>query len=450
MIHEERLKILKGGSPEKGNYILYWMQASQRAEYNHALEFAVREANKHKLPLLVCFVITDNYPDANARHYHFMLEGIKQTAAILNQRNINLTVRKGAPALTIAELSKKAAVTIFDCGYMPIQKQWRKQTAMLIKTPIIQVESDSIVPVESASPKEEYAAYTFRPKITKQLDHFLQPLESQELKVKTKLDMDSIDISNPAKLTEALNINKSISTSEKYNPGGSLEAQKRLKIFINKKLVNYSKFRNNPDMDFQSGLSPYIHFGQISTLQIAIEVKKSGINDTEDFLDELIVRRELAINFAYYNDSCQEYSSLPPWAQATLKEHAKDRREYIYSLNDLENAMTHDPYWNAAQKEMLISGKMHGYMRMYWGKMIMQWSKTPQEAFKNISFLNNKYELDGRDPSSCAGIAWCFGKHDRPWPNNPVLGKVRVMKPSGLKRKFDMQKYINKISSIIF
>lgn len=445
MIHKERLKILKGGLPSKGSYILYWMQASQRAEYNHALEFAVREANKRKLPLLVCFVITDNYPDANARHYHFMLKGIKQTAAMLDQRNINLIVRKGSPELTIAELSKKAAVTVFDCGYMPVQRKWRKQAAMLIKTPIIQVESNSVVAVESASQKEEYAAYTLRPKITKQLNYFIQSLEPQELKTKTKLDLDSIDISNPDKLIETLNINKSITTTEKYNPGGSLEAQKRLKEFIDKKLVNYSKLKNNPDMDFQSGLSPYIHFGQISPLQITIEVKKSGIENSEDFLEELIVRRELAINFAYYNDSCQKYSSLPPWAQATLKEHEKDRREYIYSLNDLENAITHDPYWNAAQKEMLISGKMHAYMRMYWGKMIIQWSNTPQEAFRNIAFLNEKYELDGRDPNSCAGISWCFGKHDRPWPSHQVLGKVRIMKESGLKRKFDMQKYIDKI-----
>lgn len=248
---------------------------------------------------------------------------------------------------------------------MPVQKKWRTEAVNSIKTPIVQVESDIIVPVNTASNKEEYAAYTIRGKINKAREYFMQPLETQELKIKTKLDLDSLDIDNIDQILAGLNIDKSVPTCEKYYPGGLVEAQKRLKDFIDKKLANYSESRNNPGMDFQSGLSPYIHFGQISPLQIALEVKKSGVKNAEDFLEELIVRRELAINYAFYNDSCQEYSSLPPWAHASLEEHAKDSREYIYSLNDLENAMTHDTYWNAAQKgnvDKRKNARLHAYV----------------------------------------------------------------------------------------
>ena len=449
MIHKERLKVLKGGQLVKGRYILYWMQASQRSKFNHALEFAVREANSSNLPLLVYFGLCDKFLDANIRHFRFMLEGLKQTADNLKSRGINFIIRKEPPVEGIIELSQDAALTVFDTGYMPIQKSWRSEAVKSIASPVIQVESDVIVPVECASEKEEYAAYTIRPKIKKHLEYFMRPLKEHEINCKTKIEIESIDISDPEKLSKSLDIDQSISTVEEFHPGGVSEAQKRLNLFISQKLSGYTQFRNDPSKDFQSDLSPYIHFGQISTLQIALEVKKSGMQDTEDFLEELIVRRELAMNFANYNSECQNYSALPSWAKDTLSQHERDPRQYIYSLQKLENAETDDPYWNAAQKEMLITGKMHGYMRMYWGKMILQWSPTPEEAFKRALYLNDKYELDGRDPNSCTGIAWCFGKHDRAWPSHQVVGKIRLMNQNGLKRKFDIEAYVEKINSLI-
>jgi deoxyribodipyrimidine photo-lyase len=424
------------------------MQASQRAEYNHALEFAVREANNAGLPLLVCFGITDSYPGANLRHYRFMLEGLKQTAAKLRERGINFVIRKKSPEKLVVKLSADAALTVFDAGYMPIQRQWRKTAAALLKTPVIQVESDVIVPVASASDKEEYAAYTIRGKIHRELDYFMQPLTTHDLKIRKTVDAETLDINQTGELLDSLNIDQSVAACENFHPGGTNEAHKRLKLFITEKLPYYSELRNDPSRDFQSGLSPYLHFGQISPLEIALKVKKSGSGNTEDFLEELIVRRELAMNFAFYNDACRDYASLPPWAKATLREHADDRREYLYSLEELEKAATHDPYWNAAQTEMLISGKMHGYMRMYWGKMLLQWSRTPEEAFRYAMFLNDKYELDGRDPNGCAGVAWCFGKHDRPWPEHKITGKVRLMNQNGLKRKFAADEYVGKVKSL--
>ncbi len=450
MIQRERLKVLKGGSHLEGKYILYWMQASQRADYNHALEFAVREANKSRLPLLVCFGITDNYPGANLRHYRFMLEGLKHTAAQLEARGISFIIRKKSPEKLAVELSADAAMTVFDTGYMPLQRKWRKNAAAVISSPVIQVESDVIVPVEKASQHEEYAAYTIRSKIKGGLDYFLQPLNSHKLKIRKPISEESLNLNNPGAILDSMDINREVPDCENFYPGGADEARKRLKLFISEKLPFYSELRNDPSRDFQSGLSPYLHFGQISSLEAALQVKANDTGNTEDFLEELIVRRELAMNFAFYNDYCNTYSSLPPWAQTTLLEHMNDRREYIYSLSELEQAETHDPYWNAAQMEMCKSGKMQGYMRMYWGKMILQWSKTPEEAFQNAIFLNDKYELDGRSPNGCAGVAWCFGKHDRPWPEHQIVGKVRLMNQNGLKRKFDVDKYVRKLMQMDF
>jgi deoxyribodipyrimidine photo-lyase len=202
--------------------------------------------------------------------------------------------------------------------------------------------------------------------------------------------------------------------------------------------------RNDPNEEAVSNLSPYLHFGQISPLYIALEVLKSGDKGAEVFLEELIVRRELSLNFVYYNRAYDKFEGLPHWARQTLREHQKDKREAVYSPDELEKAQTSDPYWNAAQKEMIRTGKMHNYMRMYWGKRIIEWTRTPEEAFRTALSLNNKYELDGRDPNGFTGVAWCFGRHDRPWPNQPVLGKVRIMKASGLRRKFDADAYARK------
>jgi len=232
--------------------------------------------------------------------------------------------------------------------------------------------------------------------------------------------------------------------------GGSSEASKRLEIFVEDKLSGYADFRNDPSVDYQSMLSPYLHFGQISPIQIALKVlgAQAPASAKEAYLEELIVRRELAVNYVNYNSNYDCFEGLPEWAKRTLLSHKSDPREYLYSLNELENFETHDPYWNAAQNEMRITGKIHGYMRMYWGKKIIEWSENPELAFNTALYLNNKYELDGRDPNSFAGVAWCFGKHDRPWKERPVFGSVRYMNENGLRRKFDADKYVAKIGHL--
>lgn len=421
--------------------MLYWMQASQRSEYNHALEFAILRANEINKPVVVYFGLTDNYPEANQRHYRFMLEGLREVQESLAQREIKMVIHHEPPQLGVVEMSRDACLAVVDGGYLKLQREWRKQAAKHVHCPLIQVETDVVVPVEVASPKEEYSAATFRPKIRKELPNFLVQIGGGQPKVgSTGLDLESLGIEDIERTLSVLNIDRSVSIVSDLR-GGTREAKRHLEIFLTEKLGKYEELRNDPTVDGLSNQSPYLHFGQISPLYIALRVLDTDNRGTNAYLEELIVRREISMNFVYYNGNYDSLDGLPRWARSTLREHANDARAYIYSLEDLENAQTHDPYWNAAQQEMRISGKMHGYMRMYWGKKIIEWTASPQKAFEMALHLNNKYELDGRDPNGFAGVAWCFGKHDRPWQERPATGNLRYMNERGLRRKFDADRY---------
>ncbi|MCX7679291.1 MAG: deoxyribodipyrimidine photo-lyase [Spirochaetes bacterium] len=444
MIQQARIQYLNSKSLRKGRYLIYWMQQSQRARFNHALEYAIDRSNELSLPLVVCFGLTPHFPHAHRRHYRFMLEGLVETKRVLHSRGIAFVLRIGNPDQVVVELARDAAMVIVDCGYLRIQRQWRKNVAEKIECPLVQVESDVIVPVEVASTKEEYSAKTFRPKIFRKLSEFLVPLSERNPKKDSfGLSLFSEDIEDIDALLESAHIG-GIDGIPFYKGGTSIALQ-RLYDFIANKLVDVARYRNDPSKDCASHLSPYLHFGQISPIEIALEVRKHPSDGAAIFLEELIVRRELAINFVYYNPHYDSYECLPEWARNTLNEHTSDPREYVYTLEELEYGRTHDRFWNAAQREMVLTGYMHGYMRMYWAKKILEWSFLPQDAFERALYLNNKYQLDGCDPNSFAGVAWCFGKHDRPWPARPIFGKVRYMSDSGLKRKFDVEAYVRKV-----
>ena len=437
-----RVKKLNNKNELKGRYVLYWMQASQRAEYNHALAFAADKANRLKLPLLAVFGLTFGYPSANYRHYAFMLQGLKETKAAFFKKGIKLGVIKDSPDKAAVKYSADAAAVITDIGYTTIQRQWRKSAAERIKCAFYGVESDVIVPVEAASPKEEYGAATIRRKINVQLNDYIIPFKEVKPKLSSlNIKTDDIDISDYVSVLDSSGMNKDVTTSPVFT-GGTSQAKKHLKDFIENRLSLYADFRSHPDKNIESNLSPYLHFGQISPLYIAVEVLKAGGKVAGKFLDELIIRRELAVNFVYYNKNYENPECLPNWAKETLRIHSVDERPYLYTLKQLETGATHDKYWNAAQLQMVITGKMHNYMRMYWGKKIIEWSKTPEQAYNKMIYLNDKYELDGRDPNSYAGVAWCFGKHDRAWPQRKIFGKVRYMNDKGLERKFDMDTYV--------
>jgi len=428
-----------------GKYVLYWMQAAQRAEYNHALEYALENANALKKPLLVLFSITDHYPEANLRHYRFMLEGIHETAKSLQNKGIHMVIRHNRPDVSAVELSADAALVVVDAGHLRPQRKWRKKAAQNIDCALHEVETNLIVPIDQASPKEEFSAGTFRPRISRLLNYYLVPLRHKRPgKDSLSLSLDRFDISDLRKAVAKLRIDKSVPAVDTFH-GGTAHAKKHLAKFLSEKLDNFQSLRNDPTVEYVSNMSPYLHFGQISPLYIALQVINTRSPGTDAYLEELIVRRELSHNFVFYNEQYDSFDALPNWARQSLDRHRKDKRQYLYSLKQFEQARTHDPYWNAAQKQMVTTGKMHGYMRMYWGKKILEWTEEAREAFRIALYLNNKYELDGRDANAYTGVAWCFGKHDRAWGQRPVFGKIRYMNAAGLRRKFDPDAYVKKV-----
>jgi deoxyribodipyrimidine photo-lyase len=420
------------------------MQASQRSEYNHALEYSIIKANELNRPVVIFFGLTEKYPNANQRHYHFMLEGLKELQHSLEERGLKIVIRKVSPEIGAIQLSKNASLVVVDRGYLKIQKNWRTNVAKQIRCPLTQVESDVVVPVEVTSKKEEYSAATIRSKITNKLLNYLIPLKKRIPKKQSlKIDLDSLEIENVSKLMLSLNIDNSVKTVDRFK-GGTSQAKKNLHLFIKRKIDDYPRLRNDPNIDGLSNMSPYLHFGQISPVYVALKVLKSNSPGKDAYLEELVIRRELSMNFVFYNEKYDTIEGLPRWAKQNLEFHRSDNRDYIYNLETLENAETHDPYWNAAQKEMVVGGKMHGYMRMYWGKKILEWTKSPEKAIDVAIYLNDKYELDGRDPNGYTGISWCMGKHDRPWKERTIFGKIRYMNAQGLKRKFDADMYAKK------
>lgn len=448
MIHPARVQPLNAVPPREGRYVLYWMQASQRASCNHALEYAIRQANDRKLPLLAVFGLTANFPEARARHYAFMLEGLRETQVGLRRRGIPLIVRLGSPPEVARQLAAEACLLVIDRGYLRVQKQWRQELVRHAPCSVVQVESDVVVPVETASDKEEYAARTIRPRLQRQLATYLVALRETRLQRPWSEPIpEGLDLSDVSLLLRQLGVGGDVAPVRHFT-GGTSQGLAHLERFLTRHLGRYDTDRNEPKLDATSHVSPYLHFGQLSPLEIALAVRDYEGPGPAAYLEELLVRRELACNFVHYNPAYDSYEALPGWALDTLARHAHDERPYLYTREQLERGQTHDPYWNAAMQEMLLTGYMHNYMRMYWGKKLIEWSRTPQEAYATLLYLNNKYFLDGRDPASFTNVAWCFGKHDRPWQERPVFGSVRTMNAAGLDRKFDMTGYLQRVSDL--
>ena len=446
---DPRLQRLNNRPCAEGDYVLYWMQQSQRAEENHALEHAIRKANVLRLPVVVAFGLTGGYPEANLRHYSFMLQGLREVRRELAKRKILFVARHGEPPDVALQLGRRASCIACDRGYLRHQKLWRKQVAREARCLVEQVEGDVIVPVEAASEKRESSARSFRPKVLRLHRLFLDaPPKAVPAAASDSLPLESLDLDDEEAVWGPLSIDTSVRPVPMF-AGGTRAAKDRLARFLRSHLAGYAENRSQPHLEYASRMSPYLHFGQISPAYIARKIYESPNGekaDRESFLDELIVRRELSFNFVHYAGNYDRFSSLPEWAQATLRKHRSDRRRYLYSAAQLEAAGTHDLYWNAAMNEMKQTGFMHNHMRMYWGKQILVWSRTPESAFETALALNNKYLIDGRDPNSYSNIGWIFGLFDRPWPEREIYGLVRSMTSGGLERKTDIAAYVNKIA----
>jgi deoxyribodipyrimidine photo-lyase len=451
-IAPERITVLNRHVTRKGRWVLYWMQQSQRAWDNPALEVAIGEANRLNLPVVVVFALTASYPDANGRHYRFMLEGLAETQRDLTDRGIAMLVQPGDPVAVIAPMARHAALLVCDTGYTRQQRSWRRSLSQCVHCQALAVEGDVVVPVGMVSPKAEYAARTIRPKIQRHLATFLVPCPQRRPKhPSTDIGLESMDLGNLEAILDGLDIDRSVKPVSRFFSGGQAQARKRLRRFIDHHLHNYRTHHNQPQTDDISQMSPYLHFGQISPVTIALTVSGASAGDETDraaYLEELIIRRELAVNFVHYTPDYDRYACLPSWARKTLEAHAADRRTVSYDRQTLAAAATHDPYWNAAMQEMRSTGFMHNYMRMYWGKKILEWSPSPRQAFDTTLVLNNRYFLDGRDPNSFAGVGWVFGLHDRAWFEREIFGTVRYMAASGLERKCDIGAYVQKVARL--
>jgi len=435
-----RIVKVKESKSKKGS-VLYWMSRDQRVCDNWGLLFAQKLAKDNNSPLLVVFCLNPFYIQAGIRHYSFMFSGLEKVEKQLKELNIPFFLLSGAPRLVIPEFINKYKISDLVSDFDPLKTKriWQRDVVRVVNISVYEVDSHNIIPCWAASNKMEIGAYTFRPKVDKLLPQYLEEIPLPEVMPKV-IENENINWSTVA---DSLKLDMTILPVNDYLAGED-EALLRLNDFLENKLEKYNEFRNDPVKDAQSGLSPYLHYGQIAAQRIALNIQKLGLEDmASGFLEELIVRKELADNFCFYNTKYDSIEGFPDWALQSLNKHKIDKREYLYSLEEFENAKTHSALWNAAQTELLKKGKIHGYMRMYWAKKILEWGKDPEESLKIANFLNDKYSLDGRDPNGYTGTAWSIGGvHDRAWMERPVLGKIRYMNETGCRRKFDVDQYI--------
>lgn len=437
---------------EKSNGIVYWMSRDQRIQDNWALLYAQRTAIKYEVPLYICFCIVPKFLDATIRQFRFMLRGLEEVAEEAKQLNISFHLLEGRVVDVLPEFVERRNIGAVITDFSPVRiiKQWTEELSARMAAKgvaVCQIDGHNVVPVWVASEKCEYGARTIRPKIHRHLTEFLTefpPVISHPFSVPEEFESKQIDWKQ---VEDNLEVNREVGDCQWITAGTSAAFQ-MLQDFIDNRLKHFGGKRNDPNIDCLSNLSPYFHFGQISPQRVILEVNKSKskLKESVDaFVEETVVRRELADNYCYYNDNYDNIEGAHDWAKKTLNDHKKDKRDYLYSLEQLETARTHDQLWNAAQRQMTRDGKMHGFMRMYWAKKILEWTKSPEEALRIAIHLNDKYELDGRDPNGYVGCMWSIcGLHDQGWAERKVFGKIRYMNDKGCQRKFDVNEYINK------
>ena len=440
------------GAPDfSGQCIVYWMQRSQRARDNAALNVAIAAANLLRKPVVVFFQMLPRVRHANLRHYEFLRRGLEELPAELRRRRVGFILRRHPDDSFLRFCAEvHPCLVIGDENPLRQAEQSKGRVAARLSVPFWTVDSDVIVPTRLLG-KEHYAARTIRPKLHGLLPEFFKALSNPSAHIEWRGHNLPRGLDTGVDLFQEFSVDRSVGPVAGFE-GGTAAAGKILARFLRSRLAGYATQRNKPQIDGTSQLSPYLHFGQIGPHAVALAIRQAEAPaaDRKAFLEEFIVRRELAINFVRYNPRYDCVDASEPWADRSLRRHTGDARKWFYTERQLENAETHDPLWNAAQKQMALTGWMHGYLRMYWAKKILEWSPSPAEAFEIAVRLNDRYELDGRDPNGYAGIAWAIvGKHDRAWgPERPVYGKIRYMSYESTSRKFDSKAYIARIAAI--
>ena len=444
MVNPARIRPLNQARPGPGP-VVYWMSRDQRVRDNWALLYAQELALSRGQPLGVVFCLAPAFLGAGLRQYGFMLQGLQEVAGDLAALNLPFFLLTGEPARELPGWVAHERVGAVVCDFSPLRlvREWKTAVAEGIAVSLEEVDAHNVVPCWLASPKAEYGAYTLRPKLKRLLPAFLEDFPPL---ARHPVEWEGAKPAIPwQELPASLAIDTAVPEVTWLTPG-ERQARAALDHFLDRKLAFYGERRNDPTQDGQSNLSPYLHFGHLAAQRVALEVSdRRGFDASrEAFLEELIVRRELADNFCFYQPLYDTFGGFPAWAQKTLNQHRRDRRENLYTAAELESGRTHDELWNAAQGHMVRRGTMHGYLRMYWAKKILEWTASPEEAQAVAIYLNDKYELDGRDPNGYAGIAWSIGGvHDRAWFERPVFGKIRYMSYNGCRTKFNVEAYIN-------
>tara|TARA_A100001388_G_scaffold76587_1_gene54601 strand:- start:31582 stop:32961 length:1380 start_codon:yes stop_codon:yes gene_type:complete len=424
------------------SFVGYWMSSNQRVNYNYSLNESLKLAKKLKVQHKIFFIYDAKHYDSLPRHRSFMLNGLKEVNNQLTSLGHQLYFYTYSESL-MKSILKNCISLIVDSTYTNRAKKYQKNVLKNLNLNIYSVDN-LYLPVKRVSDKQEYSAATLRKKYYKELDNKLHIHKfeiSSLLKEVNSLKTENCCTDLINKEINFLKIDKFID-KKIINISGPLSAEKVIENFIDLNFNNYEEISGNPEYIESSTISRFLHYGQIAPTQIISKLNKN-ISIEHPFLEQLLIRRELAYNFTFYNDNYNNHKSLPNWALDTLDRHLKDKREYIYELDDFEFAQTHDKYWNAAQIQLLTTGYIHGYMRMYWGKKILEWTPGYKDGIEIALYLNNKYQLDGRNPNSYVGILWCFGLHDRAWRERSIYGKIRYMNDNGLRRKFDIERYVN-------
>lgn len=441
-----RSRLVAAGEVRPGP-VVAWMSRDQRARDNWSLLFAQDLALRRREPLVVVFCLAPAFPGATLRHYDFMLRGLALTAGDLAAKGIGFVLLEGEPAVELPAFVRRvgAGALVTDFDPLRVQRERQRAVAAGVTVPVHEVDAHNVVPCWIASPKQEYAARTFRPKLERLLGEWLHEFPPLKSHPHPWLgDAGGVDVDSALR---RLDPDDSVPPLAWIKPGARA-ARASLAAFTRRRLKGYDARRNDPTVDGQSGLSPWLHFGQISAQRVALAVRVAAAPDADRaaFLEELLVRRELADNYCLHQPRHDSFAGLPAWAQRTLNAHREDERPFRYAPQELEAGSTHDPLWNAAQRELVAGGKMHGWVRMYWAKKILEWTASPEEAIREALRLNDRYSLDGRDPNGCVGVLWSVGGlHDRPWGERSVFGQVRYMSFNGARGKFDVNAYIDRV-----
>lgn len=434
----------------EGSTVLYVMMRDQRVRANHALAEAQAYAAQHDLSFAIVFCLQHITSPVAREHYEFMLDGLKEVEAELQKKDMPLLFHIGKSSDILPALIKKldTRAVFFDFSPLRGPRALRESIATQNLCEVFEVDTHNAVPVWEAYPKQAVGARVLRPKIHAMISDYID-MPNLPAKQKKAWTHATSKLSAQAKQVEAF-----LSKIPKNNTvhgytAGEQAASRKLTDFIDNRLLHYADDRNDPSKDGLSGLSPYLHYGQLSSLQVITKARAAlaengRLREGFDALfEEMIVRKDLSDNFCHYNRDYDKLRGAPEWAQKTIEKHADDEREFMYTPSELEKAKTHDDAWNASQRQLMREGKIHGYMRMYWAKKVLEWSPSNQAALQRLLYLNDFYHLDGRDPNGYVGIMWSIaGVHDRPWGERPIFGVIRYMAATGLKRKFDIQAYV--------